>query len=186
MTGICEYCGQVVEVGDQAVPDEAAWQFCGCPDARRRRKLARKIAKAMEHVDELCGPEAEDYGMQPVQSHSAVGLLKDAVAEIGSGGHTYVMTEDDTIVGTGTVITTGEAECEIIAAFLLPEAIGRGLGRQLFAALEADELCVKARRIWLTSSVNALDFYEKTGWQYVYGYRQRGGEMHLLEMEKRK
>lgn len=86
MTGICEFCGQVVEVGDQAVPDEAAWQFCGCPDARRRRKLARKIAEAMEHVDELCGPEASDYGMQPVQSPSAVGLLKDAVAEIGSGG----------------------------------------------------------------------------------------------------
>ena len=110
----------------------------------------------------------------------------ETVAEIAAGGHTYVMTEDDTVVGTGTVIETGEAECEIIAAFLLPEAIGRGLGRQLFAALEADELCVKARRIWLTSSVNALDFYEKTGWQYVYGYRQRGGELHLLEMEKRK
>lgn len=110
----------------------------------------------------------------------------ETVAEIAAGGHTYVMTEGETIVGTGTVVTTGEDEVEIIAAFLLPEAIGRGLGRQLFAALEADELCVKAKRIWLTSSVNALDFYEKTGWQYVYGYRRRGGEMHLLEMEKRK
>ncbi|MBE6963712.1 MAG: GNAT family N-acetyltransferase [Ruminococcaceae bacterium] len=110
----------------------------------------------------------------------------EMVAEIASGGHTYVMTEGETIVGTGTVVETGEAECEIIAAFLLPEAIGRGLGRKLFTALESDALCVNARRIWLTSSENALDFYEKTGWQYVYGYRQRGGELHLLEMEKRK
>ena len=107
------------------------------------------------------------------------------VAEIAGKGHMYVLEEDETIVGTGTTILTGESECEIIAAFLLPEYIGRGLGRQLFATLESDELAANASRIWLTSSVNALDFYEKAGYQYVYGYRQRGGEMHLLEMEKR-
>ena len=110
----------------------------------------------------------------------------EGVAEIAERGHMYVLEEDETIVGTGTTIMTGEDECEIIAAFLLPEYLGRGLGRQLFATLEADELAANAHRIWLTSSVNALDFYEKTGYQYVYGYRQRGGEMHLLEMEKRK
>ena len=110
----------------------------------------------------------------------------EGVAEIAATGHMYVLEEDGIIAGTGTTILTGEGECEIIAAFLLPEYIGRGLGRQLFAALEADELAASADRIWLTSSVNALDFYEKAGYQYVYGYRQRGGEMHLLEMEKRK
>lgn len=110
----------------------------------------------------------------------------EGVAEIARQGHMYVVLEDDVIVGTGTTIMTGEDECEIIAAFLLPEAIGRGLGRKLFDVLEQDELAAGAKRIWLTSSVNALDFYEKIGYQYVYGYRQRGGDMHLLEMEKRK
>mgnify|MGYP003295715983 CR=1 FL=1 len=47
-------------------------------------------------------------------------------------GRMYVLEEDETIVGTGTTIMTGEKECEIIAAFLLPEAIGHGLGRKLF------------------------------------------------------
>lgn len=108
------------------------------------------------------------------------------VAEIAAQGHMYVVVEDGVIVGTGTTIRTGPDECEIIAAFLLPEAIGRGLGRKLFDVLEADELAAGANRVWLTSSVNALDFYEKIGFQYVYGYRRRGGEMHLLEMEKRK
>ena len=110
----------------------------------------------------------------------------EGVAEIAAQGHMYVVIEDGVPVGTGTTILTGGDECEIIAAFLLPEAIGRGLGRQLFDVLEADELAAGAKRIWLTSSVNALDFYEKIGYQYVYGYRQRGGELHLLEMEKRK
>ena len=109
----------------------------------------------------------------------------ESVAQIAADGHTYVMTEGGAIVGTGTVIVTGELECEIIAAFLLPEAIGRGLGTQLFEVLEADEWCEDANRIWLTSSVNALDFYEKRGYVNPCGYRTRGAD-GLLTMEKRK
>ena len=109
----------------------------------------------------------------------------ETVAEIARDGHMYVMTEDGTIVGTGTVTITGEWECEIIAAFLLPEAIGRGLGTQLFDVLEGDEWCRDAHRIWLTSSVNALDFYEKRGYVNPCGYRTRG-EDGLLTMEIRK
>ena len=107
----------------------------------------------------------------------------ETVVEIAKDGHMYVMTEDGIIVGTGTVIQTGVRECEIIAAFLLPETIGRGLGTQLFDALEADEWCKEADRIWLTSSVNALDFYEKRGYVNPNGYRTRGAD-NLLTMEK--
>ena len=109
----------------------------------------------------------------------------ETVAQIAADGHMYVMTEDGVIVGTGTVVQTGEGECEIIAAFLLPEAIGRGLGTQLFDVLEGDEWCRDAHRIWLTSSVNALDFYEKRGYVNPCGYRTRG-EDGLLTMEIRK
>ena len=109
----------------------------------------------------------------------------ETVAQIAAENHTYVMTEKNAIVGTGTVTMTGERECEIIAAFLLPEAIGRGLGTQFFDALEADEWCREADRVWLTSSVNALDFYEKRGYVNPNGYRARGGD-GLLTMEKRK
>ena len=107
----------------------------------------------------------------------------ETVAQIAADGHMYVMTEDGVIVGTGTVVQTGEGECEIIAAFLLPEAIGRGLGTQLFDVLEGDEWCAAAKRIWLTSSVNALDFYEKRGYVNPNGYRTRGAD-NLLTMEK--
>lgn len=109
----------------------------------------------------------------------------ETVAQIAADGHMYVMTEDGVIVGTGTVVQTGEGECEIIAAFLLPETIGRGLGTQLFDVLEGDEWCAAAKRIWLTSSVNALDFYEKRGYVNPNGYRTRGADS-LLTMEIRK
>ena len=109
----------------------------------------------------------------------------ETVVQIAADGHMDVMTEHGAILGTGTVVQTGERECEIIAAFLLPETIGRGLGTQLFDVLEGDEWCAAAKRIWLTSSVNALDFYEKRGYVNPNGYRTRGAD-NLLTMEIRK
>ena len=108
----------------------------------------------------------------------------ETVAQIASEGHMYSMLEDGIIVGTGTVMITGEKECEIIAAFLLPEAIGRGLGAKLFRVLEDDCRSTGATKIWLTSSVNALDFYEKHDYINPVGYRMRSPEDNLLHMEK--
>ena len=82
-----------------------------------------------------------------------------------------VLEEDGQIIGSGTVLPDGETEAEIVAAFLIPESIGRGYGRKLFETLEADELAVKAERVWLTSSDMALGFYEHMGWVNPNGYR---------------
>ena len=99
-------------------------------------------------------------------------------------GHTYVIEEDGVIVGTGTILATEEeGVSEIVAAFLAPEAIGRGLGRKLFAALESDPLFTGAKRVWLTSSITALKFYEKIGYTYEGGYFHRNEE-GLIVFEK--
>ena len=101
-----------------------------------------------------------------------------------AAGHTYVIEEDGAILGTGTILSTEKVgESEIVAAFLAPEAIGRGLGRRLFKALEADPLFTDAERVWLTSSITALRFYEKMGYTYVGGYFHRN-EDDLIVMEK--
>ena len=110
----------------------------------------------------------------------------ETMVELSRTGHTYVLEEDGQIVGSGTVLPDGASEAEIVAAFLIPESIGRGYGRKLFETLEADELAVKAERVWLTSSDMALGFYEHMGWVNPNGYRVRAGEENLLYMEKRK
>ena len=110
----------------------------------------------------------------------------ETMTELARTGHTYVLEEDGQIVGSGTVLPDGETEAEIVAAFLAPESIGKGYGRKLFEALEADELAVRAKRVWLTSSDMALDFYEHMGWVNPNGYRVRAGAENLLYMEKRK
>ena len=105
-------------------------------------------------------------------------IIKNAQA-----GHTYVLWEDGNIIGTGTILPDGEVQSEIVAAFLIPEAIGRGLGRKLFAALESDPLFTGAKRVWLTSSITALKFYEKIGYTYEGGYFHRNEE-GLIVFEK--
>ena len=110
----------------------------------------------------------------------------ETMTELSRTGHTYVLEEDGQIVGSGTVLPDGASEAEIVAAFLIPESIGRGYGRKLFETLEADELAVKAERVWLTSSDMALGFYEHMGWVNPNGPRARAGEDNLLYMEKRK
>ena len=107
----------------------------------------------------------------------------EKIIENAEAGHTYVLWEDDCVVGSGTIVPTGERESEVIAAFLAPEAIGKGWGRQLFAALESDLLFTEAERVWLTSSVTALKFYEKIGYTYEGGYFHRN-EDDLIVMEK--
>ena len=99
-------------------------------------------------------------------------------------GHTYVLEEDGVILGTGTILATEQAgESEIVAAFLAPEAIGRGCGRHLFEALESDPLFTGAERVWLTSSITALKFYEKMGYTYEGGHCHKN-EDDLIVMEK--
>ena len=71
----------------------------------------------------------------------------------------------------------------VVACFLLPEAIGRGLGRKLFDLLESDPLFTGADRVWLTSSNTALKFYEHIGYTYEGGYCHLDEE-GLIVMEK--
>lgn len=107
----------------------------------------------------------------------------EKVVKNAQAGHTYVLWEDGHIIGTGTILPDGEVQSEIVAAFLIPEAIGRGLGRVLFDTLEADPLFTNARRVWLTSSITALKFYEKIGYTYEGGYCHLNEE-DLIVMEK--
>lgn len=60
MLGTCKFCGQMIDVGMAAHPDEAALEYCDCPGAREERRIVECIAEACnnieprETVEELC------------------------------------------------------------------------------------------------------------------------------------
>ena len=143
-------------------------------DAHTLSELIRRTLVEVNSVD--CPKEEIDFLYERYTPEKVI-----CNAEIG---HTYVMEEDGVILGTGTIFATERTgESEIVAAFLAPEAIGRGLGRRLFETLESDPLFTGAKRVWLTSSMTALKFYEKIGYTYEGGYFHRNEE-DLIVMEK--
>ena len=109
------------------------------------------------------------------------------IREMADECHTYVICENGKVVGTGTIRenpeVTDQKQSEIIACFIHPEYIGRGLGRMLFDTLESDELYTSAQRVWLTSSVMAQGFYEHRGYRNPYGHGGRNADT-LLEYER--
>ena len=66
----------------------------------------------------------------------------------------------------------------MIVFFVLPEYIGKGIGKKIMNALENDEYFLKSKRIEITSSITALGFYKKLG------YKHKNGNKYLDEIEK--
>ena len=59
-----------------------------------------------------------------------------------------------------------EDESYIMIVFVLPEYIGKGIGKKIMNALENDEYFLKSKRIEITSSITALGFYKKLGYKH--------------------
>lgn len=108
----------------------------------------------------------------------------EAVAENGARGHSYVLVNEGRILGTGTIAADVPGQCELLALYLAPEAVGCRWGEALMAALERDPLFTAAERVWLTTSVMARGFYERMGYRYVGGTCNRNNPDHLVYMEK--
>lgn len=85
--------------------------------------------------------------------------------------HFYVVLDGRKIIGCGGI--TGywgsETESYIVSVFVLPEYQGRGIGRKIIETLEADEFFLRAWRTEIGSSLTAVDFYRKMGYEYKNG-----------------
>lgn len=85
--------------------------------------------------------------------------------------HFYVVLDGRKIIGCGGI--TGywgsETESYIVSVFVLPEYQGRGIGRKIIETLEADEFFLCAWRTEIGSSLTAVDFYRKMGYEYKNG-----------------
>lgn len=65
---------------------------------------------------------------------------------------------------------------------MLPQAQGRGVGRRLMEALEADETFTQARRTEVGASLTAVPFYLKLGYAFKNGVTD-AGESGVVRME---
>lgn len=89
-TAPCRFCGQMVQFeGDSDLTDpqkqETATMTCTCPEAVEYQKEKQRKEKALKNVSVLFG---EDAAPEKRIGEGIVSILRAAVEEIYSGGHT--------------------------------------------------------------------------------------------------
>ena len=115
-----------------------------------------------------------------IRSHCAEVIRKRA-----GESHFYVAVDGKKIVGCGGI--TGywgsTEESYLISVFVLPDYQGKGIGRKIIEALEADEYFLRARRTEVGSSLTAVNFYRKMGYEYKNGVTAPD-EFGVVRLEK--
>lgn len=101
--------------------------------------------------------------------------------------HFYVACDNERIIGCGGI--TGywgsKTESYLLSIFVLPEYQGKGIGRQIVKTLEKDEFFSRAWRTEVGSSITAVGFYKKLGYEYKDGITTPDKD-NVIRLEKRK
>ena len=115
-----------------------------------------------------------------VKSQQPVNVLERA-----GWTHFYVVEDESRIIGCGAIgpYWGKTDESSLFTIFVLPEYQGRGVGRLIIETLEQDEFFLRAKRIEIPSSITAVNFYRRFGYDYKNGIAEVDDE-HVYRLEK--
>ena len=183
-TGNChlyEKCG-FVRVGEAQVINEQMTLVeyeKSCVTARRFKEtdaenVSRLVRRNMIEVN------SKDYGLEATRK-LAEEYNTDKILQTAGYAHMYVFEWKEQIVGVGAISSFWGSETEsiLLTIFVLPELHGKGIGGIIIDTLEKDELFARANRIEIPSSITAVEFYKKFGYDYKNGVRELDGEGHI-------
>src|SRR5205085_9022459 len=137
--------------------------------AIRRAADADRLAIATLHEASIRRLTTAHY--TPEQIESWVGVLRPERYPLDTSFF-VVAVDDERVVGFGEY-----HDAEIAAVYIHPPHVGRGIGRMIFDALENEARGSGATSLHVTSSLNAVAFYEACGFQREgeATYTSRGG-----------
>jgi len=111
----------------------------------------------MRSVREICGPHYPPEQIEEWAGSKTPEFFKARMAE----GETFVVAEADSrIAGFGVL-----ADAEIRALFVDPEHTGKKIGSQILQTMEQMAMAAGLRELHLKSSLNAVEFYRRKGYQ---------------------
>jgi ribosomal protein S18 acetylase RimI-like enzyme len=142
------------------------------------REVAELIARTLRETN------IKDYSKEYIENHVKM-LNTEALIQRSKWTHSYVMIQDNIIVGCGSIghFWGSETESSLFTIFVLPEFQGYGIGRKIIETLENDEYFLRAKRVEIPASVTACNFYRKFGYNYKNGITTIDDEQ-LYRMEK--
>ncbi len=152
------------------------------------RRFEEKDAEAVQTliVRNFLEVNSKDYGIEIMQE-IAKAYDVEKVKRIAGYAHMYVFEYNKQIVGVGSISSFwgSETESVLLTIFVLPELHGNGIGKLIIQTLEQDEFYIRANRIEIPSSITAVEFYRKFGYDYKNGIKELDKENHYV-LEKYK
>ena len=121
-------------------------------------------------IQEVC---KSHYSQKEIEDWSEV-IKPTRYNEPIKRGAFFVAVDDNVIVGFGNL---NQDSGEIEAVYVAPEYVRRGVGREILQALESVARDVGLKLLRLSSSLNAVQFYENAG------YRRQQQRRYLLPCE---
>jgi GNAT superfamily N-acetyltransferase len=132
-------------------------------------KFQNRQAEAVSNIIRrgLLEINSQDYPAEFIQS-LADHFSPAQIVENAQTQHIFVAIEEDIVIGTAGLANFGSVEKPSyygVVVFVEPERIGKGIGRQLMAAVEAKARELGVEKITVRAAMGAHRFYEKLGYQ---------------------
>ncbi|MBQ8727145.1 MAG: GNAT family N-acetyltransferase [Oscillospiraceae bacterium] len=149
---------------------------------RFENKDAEKVSSLIIHTVRISN--IEDYSAELMEE-----LIKhqqaENVLERAGWTHFYVAQDGNEIIGCGAIgpYWGKEDESSLFTIFVLPEYQGKGIGTKIIETLEKDEYFLRSKRIEIPSSITAVNFYRKFGYNYKNGIAEIDEEQ-IYRLEK--
>ncbi len=101
--------------------------------------------------------------------------------------HFYVVHDRERLIGCGGIqeSTENKEASYLLSIFVLPEYQGKGIGKRIMEVLERDEYFLHSSRAELCSSITAVEFYRKQGYEFKDGISVPDGN-GVIKMVKAK
>lgn len=99
--------------------------------------------------------------------------------------HFYVVENENRIIGCGGIgpYWGKTDESSLFTIFVDPYCQGKGIGRAIINTLEQDEFYLRAKRVEIPSSITAVNFYKKFGYDHKPGFEEPDEE-NIYRLEK--
>ena len=112
-------------------------------------------------------------------------LSPDNLINRASWLHFYVVEDAGSIIGCGGIgpYWGKQNESSLFTIFVDAALQGKGIGRLIMNTLEQDEFFLRAERIEIPSSITAVGFYKKFGYDHKPGFEEPDEEM-IYRLEK--
>lgn len=127
-----------------------------------------KIAKMVERTakQSFCGYYPDTFINYVINS-----LTEDVLKGRSVWTHFYIVKDNDKIIGCGAIgpYWGSKEESCLFNIFVDPDYQGQGIGKRIIKVLEQDEYFIRAKRVEVASSIVALPFYKKMGYEHKNG-----------------